>query len=84
MNERASKTIIQAVYFGQTEFYYSEFKEKAWPIDHMAPQYAANAAQKLLRDAAYWAQEAGVTTDHPMLWMTTTKLFNALVWRAGI
>lgn len=84
MNKRAIETMIQAVYFGQTEFYYSESTECAVAIEQMHPYHAANAAQKLLRDAAHWAQEAGVTTNHPMLWMTTTKLFNALVWRAGV
>lgn len=84
MGERVSKVIIQSVYFDQTEHYFSESKEEVQRISEMHPNHAANAAAKLLRDAAFWAQEAGVTTRHPELWMTTTKLFGALVWRAGI
>ena len=80
----ALENLVRKVYFEQTEHYLSESKPELVKIDRMAPYHAANAAQKLLRDAAFWAQEAGVTTNHPMLWMTTTKLFGALVWRAGI
>jgi hypothetical protein len=78
------RTIIRDVYFEQSEFYFSGSKLKVQPIERMAPQYAANAAAKLLREADFWAREASVDTPHPQLWMTTTKLFQALTWRAGI
>lgn len=80
----ALENLVRKVYFEQTEHYLSETKEELVKIDRMVPRHAANAAAKLLREADFWAEEAGVTTEHPQLWMTTTKLFSALVWRAGI
>jgi hypothetical protein len=75
---------VRDLYLGQSERYFSESKEEVQEIQDMHPRHAANAANKLLRDASMWAREAGVVTQHPMLWMTTTKLFQALTWRAGI
>jgi hypothetical protein len=97
MNRSVFQAAIRSIYFDQTEFYFSESKAerstKLTPVDavvkieDMHPKHAANAAQKLLREAHIWANEAGMHTSHdsyPQLWMTTTKLFQALTWRAGI
>ncbi len=84
MNHTGMERMIKALYFDQAEFYYSESKEEPQRIEDMHAVHAANAAQKLLRDADVWAKEAGVRDAYPQLWMTTTKLFQALTWRAGI
>lgn len=70
-------------YFTQSVQYFSQSAERMRTIVSMPPEYAANAADKLLREAAFWAGEAGVDTRHPALWMSRTPLLRALTDRAG-
>jgi len=81
---KKSQTVLRHVYFGQADFYLSQSKETTQKIDTMPPRYAANAARRMLRDAPQYAADAGVDTEFPELWITTTVLFQALTWRAGI
>lgn len=69
-------------YFSQDVQYFSESRETLRLIATMNPKYAANAADKLLRQASFWADEAGVITPHPALWVATSPLFRALTERA--
>ena len=70
-------------YFQQNTQYYSQSKDVMVDIATMVPEHAANAAEKFLRDAEHWALLASTGTDRPILWVTTTPLFQALVTRAG-
>jgi hypothetical protein len=47
----------------------------------MSPRHCANAAEKLLREANFWASDCAINTARPELWITTTKLFQALAKR---
>ena len=76
------KKLIRA-YFAQDVQYFSASGQRVRTIASMPPEYAANAADKLLREAAFWAHEAGVDTRHPALWMSRTPLFRALTAQAG-
>ena len=76
------KNLIRA-YFGQGVQYYSETTKTFRIIEDMHPMHAANAADKLLREAAFWAREAGVNTRRPTFWMACRPLFRALTARAG-
>lgn len=69
-------------YFAQRTQYFSESTETFRPIVGMDPKHAANAAEKLLRQAPFWADEACADTLHPALWMVTRPLFLALTERA--
>lgn len=75
------ENLIRA-YFAQRAQYFSASGERMRSIVNMHPTYAANAAEKLLREAASWAYEAGVDTRRPALWMARTPLFQALITRA--
>lgn len=70
-------------YFAQNVQYFSASGQRMRTIVRMPPEYAANAAEKLLREAVLWAHEAGVDTRRPALWMARTPLFQALITRAG-
>ena len=76
------KSLIRA-YVMQRVQYYSESGERMALISAMHPRYAANAAEKMLREADRWAKDAGQDTDRPMLWLIGTPLFGALSARAG-
>lgn len=71
-------------YFSQRIQYFSERRGEFQVISQIHPKHAANAAEKLLREAEFWANESGVPMYYsPTLWMSTTPLFRALVTRAG-
>lgn len=69
-------------YFMQSTQYFSMSGQRMRTIVSMPPEYAANAAEKLLREASFWAYEAGVDARRPALWMSRTPLFQALTARA--
>ena len=74
---------LTKAYFDQNTTYYSESKDTLIQISDMAPAHAANAARRLLMDAATWRDEAGVNTSQAHAgWMLNTKLWQALVARA--
>ena len=70
-------------YFTQRAQYFSASGGRMRTIISMPPEYAANAAEKLLREAAFWADEAGEYALRPVLWMARTPLFQALVTQAN-
>jgi hypothetical protein len=71
------------VYFGQREHYMSESKDTLVRIEEMPPRHAANAAEKLLREARFWAEEAGAPyRNHAHMWVARQPLFQALAKRA--
>ena len=69
-------------YIQQNAQYYSQSKNIIVDIATMVPEHAANAAEKMLREAEYWTLLADTKTARPILWVTTTPLFQALVARA--
>lgn len=71
-------------YLEQGTQYYSEGKGAMIPIAEMAPAYAANAAEKLMRAAGHWAAEAGkdAPTNRPLTYLAGTPLLRALWERA--
>lgn len=73
----ARTAALIAGHFNQGTHYYSESKGATIPIAEMAPKHAANAAERLLRDAEHWASEAGVT-ERPFTWAAETPLVRAL------
>jgi hypothetical protein len=77
-----NESMIRA-YLMQSTQYYSESGEKMLLIYSMNPRHAANAAEKLLRDAEHWVKEAGVNVRNPRLWVTRTALFGALAAQGG-
>jgi hypothetical protein len=70
-------------YLQQGGIYHSDSHGKWVDVAKMHPTHARNAALKLIREAEVWAEEAGVSTASPVLWMTVQPLFVALVDRAG-
>jgi hypothetical protein len=77
-----STKILQKLYFSQDEHYFSESQDTLIEIRAMVPTHAGNAANKLLDEAHVWADEAGVESVWPRVWITTTPLFRALAQRA--
>jgi hypothetical protein len=73
----AQTRALVAGHFAQGTHYYSESKGAMIPIAEMAPKHAANAAERLLRDAEHWASEAG-TPERPFTWAAGTPLVRAL------
>lgn len=74
---------MMMAYFNQGREYFSESGRVMRPVSAMHPTHAANAADRLLRDASFWADEAGMVTRYPRLWMTTRPLFRALLAQSG-
>jgi Tfp pilus assembly protein PilX len=72
---------LVAGYFNQGTHYYSESEGAMISIAEMAPKHAANAAERLLRDAEHWASEAG-TPERPFTWAASTPLVRALWTRS--
>jgi hypothetical protein len=71
------------IYFGQQEHYMSESKDTLISIRSMPPRHAANAAEKLLREAGFWAGEADSPNSvYPRTWVARQPLFQALAKRA--
>jgi hypothetical protein len=83
MNQGPVQKLIKA-YFQQDAQYYSESKNALVAIAVMHPAHAANAAERLLSDAEWWAKEAGVNVRHARLWMIGTPLHRALTEQCGI
>lgn len=78
MQTRSAQTrALVAGHFAQGTHYYSEGKGAMIPIAEMAPKHAANAAERLLRDAEHWASEAGVA-ERPFTWAASAPLVRAL------
>lgn len=71
-------------YFRQRIQYFSQCRGEFQVISDLHPKHAANAAEKLLREADVWAKESAVDTEHPILWMSAQPLYRALVLRAGV
>jgi hypothetical protein len=72
-------------YLEQTEQYFSESKDAFLQVKEMHPRHAANAAVRYVKDAAIWADEAGVqNVTQPGRWMIQQPLFVALVMRANL
>lgn len=70
-------------YFAQGLQYHSDSKGELLFIPSVHPRHAGNAAVKLLREARFWAEQCGVASAFPELWMTQQPLFIALRTRAG-
>jgi hypothetical protein len=75
--------LLIRAYFRQADLYHSDSKQDMLPIKGMAAPHAANAAERLVRDADFWAKEAGVDTRHPVLWMSQQPLWRALLDSSG-
>jgi hypothetical protein len=72
------------VYFSQREYYMSQSKDEPVPVSDMHARHADNAADKLLRDAEFWAGEVGGRhMRNPRVWMARQPLFQALSDRAA-
>lgn len=66
-------------YLNQGVQYYSEQASAMIPIADMAPEHAANAAERILREAAHWAQESGRGLgSRPFTWISERALMVAL------
>lgn len=66
-------------YLNQGVQYYSEQASVMIPIADMAPEHAANAAERILREAAHWAQESGRGLgNRPFTWISERPLMVAL------
>lgn len=70
-------------YLQQSTIYHSDSKGEWVELEKMHPTHARNAAAKLICEAEVWAEEAGIKTESPILWMTVQPLFVTLVDRAG-
>lgn len=71
-----------SAYLDQSELYYSGSIDAMIPIAKMEPRHAANAAEKMLRDAARWATDSGHPLDkRPFSWVTSLPLYQALAVR---
>jgi hypothetical protein len=70
-------------YFGQSRFYFSESKLAPLTIAAMAPRHCANAAERMIREAERIVSDLGIDTAYPVLWVTTTTLFQALAKRGA-
>lgn len=72
-------------YLSQGIEYYSERQGEMVKIIEMHPAHAANAAEKMLRDAESWVDSAGLSgkVRYPRLWMTRTAVFHNLAAQAG-
>lgn len=80
-NTAAEMERITHAYFNQSTHYSSESRGEPVEIVTMAPTYAGNAAEKLLREARQWAP---ADAAWPQLWMVNRPLFKALAKRAGL
>lgn len=76
MNRRMIKA-----YFEQDAQYFSESKGEFKIIDQMHPRHAMNAAMRFVREADFYAKEAGMDSVPAELWVTTTPLYRALAMR---
>jgi hypothetical protein len=79
-NTSTARAMI-AAYFNQGHQYFSESAVTMFVISEMDPKHAANAAERLVREAVTWAAEAGIDV-YPFIWMATTPLVQALHERA--
>lgn len=72
-------------YLEQRTMYYSESKDAMIPISTMPATHAANAAEKLIREAGFWAHEAMVQSamKRPAVWMASRPVVQALVVKAA-
>lgn len=77
----ARTTALIAGHFAQGTHYYSESKGAMIPIAEMAPKHAANAAERLMREAEHWCAEAGAT-ERPFTWAASATLVRALWTRS--
>lgn len=73
--------MIQA-YLGQSIMYYSASKDALIPIAGMAPSHAANAADRMIRDAVTWRTQAGLQRARGAAgWMAIQPVVQALANR---
>jgi len=67
-----------AAYLDQTTLYYSASKDSMIPIAGMDARHAANAAEKMIRDAQVWADDAGYQGLTPGVWVAGSPVVQAL------
>jgi hypothetical protein len=75
--------LLVKAYFQQSVMYYSASNHRMRQIQSLHPAHAANAARKLAENAAFWADEAGVTPKDAEVWMWNQPVFQALVERGA-
>ncbi len=84
-DELMGKGMLMA-YLKQGEVYFSESRTELVPIASMHPVHARNAAEKLLREAGYWARFGTLAYGEavrPLSTIAASTLYQALVRRGA-